>query len=176
MGMTTRLLKGNGQNKPVCSHSLGYKSFKCLFLTRNIRTSHPEHLNIRTSKCHKRWEIIHQMVQDSLCQVLEIVSQKSCPGGRTENSIKCFQCILLPGKQREEPSTIPIHKHLELYQNYSFQPKATFQNNNKRSIHAEIFLRTRNTNKGDELSQMLLMYQHFSNTALFSSQIWLCNN
>lgn len=74
-------------------------------------------------------------------------------------------------ENREEPSTIPIHNHLELYQNYSFQPKATFQNNNKRSIHAEIFQRTRNTNKGDELSQMLLMYQHFSNTGLFSSQI-----
>lgn len=176
MGMTTRLLKGNGQNKPVCSHSLGYKSFKCLFPTRNIRASHPEHLNIRTSKCHKRWKIIHQRVQDSLCHKSWKLSPRKAVLGEGQNSIKCFQCILLPGKQREEPSTIPIHKHLELYQNVSFQPKATFQNNNKRSIHAEIFLRTRNTNKGDELSQMLLMYQHFSNTVLFSSQIWLCNN
>lgn len=61
-----------------------------------------------------------------MSQVLEMSSQQSCPGGRTEHSIKCFQWILLPGKQGEEPSTIPIHKHLELYQKLSFQPKDSF--------------------------------------------------
>lgn len=38
-----------------------------LFLTRNIRTSHPEHFNIHTSKCHKRSKILHQRVQGTLC-------------------------------------------------------------------------------------------------------------
>lgn len=127
MGMTTVLLKRKGHNKPVYGHGLGYKPFKCLFLTRNIRTSHPQHFNIHISKCHKRWKNNSSKASRNLMsQVLEITSQQSCPGGRTENSAKCFQCILLPGKQGEEPSTIPIHKHLELYQNVSFQPTDTF--------------------------------------------------
>lgn len=67
MGMTTVLLKRNGHNKPVHSHSLGYKPFKCLFLTRNIRSSHPEHFNMHPSKCHKRSKIIHQRVLETLC-------------------------------------------------------------------------------------------------------------
>lgn len=65
--MTTVLLKRNGHGKPIYSHSLGYKPFKCLFLTRNIRTSHPEHFNVHTSKCHKRSKIIHQRVVETLC-------------------------------------------------------------------------------------------------------------
>lgn len=67
MGMTTVLIKRNGHNKPVYSNSLGYKPFKCLFLTRIIRTSHPEHFNIQTSKCHKRSKVIHQRVLETLC-------------------------------------------------------------------------------------------------------------
>lgn len=67
MGMTTLLFKRNGHNKPVYNHSFGYKPFKSLFLIRNIRTSHPEHFNVHTSKCHKRSKIIHQRVHQTLC-------------------------------------------------------------------------------------------------------------
>lgn len=66
--MTTVLLKRNGHNKPVYSHSWGYKPFKCIFLTSSIRTSHPEHFNMHTSECHKGSKIAHQRIQETLCQ------------------------------------------------------------------------------------------------------------
>lgn len=81
---------------------------------------------IHTSKCHKRSKIIHQKAQETLCHKPWKLPPSKAVLGEGQNSTKCFQCILLPGKQREEPSTISIHKHLKLYQKVSFQPKDTF--------------------------------------------------
>jgi len=60
---------------------------------------------------------------------------------------------------------MPTDKHSELYQNVSFQPKDTFKK--KIKIHAGNFSKNKIPTKAGEQLQLLLMYQHFSNTILF---------